>query len=79
MSSGIHGGGDSTSTGLAGVSHPVESASSALSTGRDKSKYMKKVHVNFCMFQAPKQIETNMYSTNTIYTHKGSLNIKILH
>jgi len=41
MSSGIQGGGDSTSTGLDEVSQAVESASSAFSTGREKSKHYK--------------------------------------
>ena len=50
MSSGIQGGGDSISTGLAGVSQAVDSASSALSTGREKSKhqktFMRNLHVH---------------------------------
>ena len=41
MSSGIQGGGDSTSVGLAGDSdsQPDDNASSAFSTDRDKSKH----------------------------------------
>ena len=41
ISSGIQGGGDSTATGLDGVSQAVDSASSAFSTGREKSKHYK--------------------------------------
>jgi hypothetical protein len=48
MSSGIQGGGDSTSTGLAGDSQPVDSASSAFSTECEKSKSEREnVYVQF--------------------------------
>jgi len=54
MSSGIQGGGDSTSTGLDGVSQAVESASSAFSTGREKSKHYK-MFVRYLYVQGKKQ------------------------
>jgi hypothetical protein len=41
MSSGIQGGGDSTSAGLDEVSQADDSASSAFSTGRERSKHQK--------------------------------------
>jgi hypothetical protein len=70
MSSGIQGGGDSTSTGLAGDSHPVESASSAFSTGREKSKYQrKKVYVKLvCSSNKIKGIRKAAISKPTVKT-----------
>jgi hypothetical protein len=51
MSSGIQGGGDSTSTGLDGDSHPVESASSAFSTACEKSKHEEETSYEIFMFK----------------------------